>query len=109
MRNTLNSGGSEVVTLATAKGSKDARVELRTTPEMKEKLRAAAVLSGVDMSSYILTIIAPEVNRTLNEDRLRILSEQEWNKVNEIMNTASQPGNKLRTLMTKEPRYEQLF
>ncbi|RXJ35256.1 DUF1778 domain-containing protein, partial [Escherichia coli] len=51
MRNTSVSGGSASYALA---GAKDARLELRTSLEIKEKLREAASLVGVDMSSFIL-------------------------------------------------------
>lgn len=108
MRNTLafNSGGSQSQALGS---TKDARLELRTSSEMKDKLRAAAALAGVDMSSYILTLIAPEVNRVLHEERVRLLSEEQWEKVQNVLNSTAEPGERLRSLMNGEQKYERHF
>ncbi|BDO04959.1 DUF1778 domain-containing protein [Klebsiella quasipneumoniae] len=95
-------GGSDSLALA---GAKDTRVELRTSVDIKEKLREAASLVGVDMSAFILMAATRAAQQTLDEQRMRVLSEQEWNHLNDIINSPRQPGDKLRALMTGKPRY----
>ena len=102
MRNTKLTGGSASLALA---GANDTRVELRTSVDIKEKLREAASLVGVDMSAFILMAATRAAQQTLDEQRMRVLSEQEWNHLNDIINSPRQPGDKLRALMTGKPRY----
>lgn len=102
MRNTNLNGGSASLTLA---GAKDTRVELRTSADIKEKLRQAASLVGVDMSAFILMAATRAAQQALDEQRMRVFSEQEWNHLNDIINSPRQPGDKLRNLMTRKPKY----
>lgn len=107
MRNTnVTCGGSAGLSLA---GAKDTRVELRTSVDIKEKLREAASLVGVDMSAFILMAATRAAQQALDEQRMRVLSEQEWNHLNEVINSPRQPGDKLRALMTGKPKYERKF
>ena len=102
MRNTNVTGGAASLALA---GAKDTRVELRTSADIKEKLKEAASLVGVDMSAFILMAATRAAQQALDEQRMRVLSEQEWNHLNDIINSPRQPGEKLRALMTRETRY----
>ncbi|ALX78147.1 DUF1778 domain-containing protein [Cronobacter malonaticus] len=102
MRNTYSNGGSASLALA---GAKDTRVELRTSVDIKEKLREAASLVGVDMSAFILMAATRAAQQALDEQRMRKLSEEEWNHLNDLINSPRQPREKLRTLMTRKPRY----
>ena len=77
----------------------------RSCVDIKEKLREAASLVGVDMSAFILMAATRAAQQTLDEQRMRVLSEQEWNHLNDIINSPRQPGDKLRALMTGKPRY----
>ncbi|MFI8319469.1 DUF1778 domain-containing protein [Kosakonia cowanii] len=106
MRNTSLGGGSASLALA---GAKDTRVELRTSVDIKEKLREAASLVGVDMSAFILMAATRAAQQALDEQRMRVLSEQEWNHLNEVMNSPRQPGDKLRALMTEKMKYERKY
>lgn len=106
MRNTYVSGGSANVVLA---GAKDTRVELRTSVDIKEKLRAAASLAGVDMSSFILMAATQAAQRAIDAERMRVVTANEWTQLNELLKTPHQPGDKLRNLMKRETRYERKF
>ena len=106
MRNTNLGGGSASLALAGAKGT---RVELRTSVDIKEILREAASLVGVDMSAFILMAATRAAQQALDEQRMRVLSEQEWNHLNEVMNSPRQPGDKLRALMTEKVKYERKY
>ncbi len=106
MRNTSVSGGSASYALA---GAKDARLELRTSLEIKEKLREAASLVGVDMSSFILMAAMKAAQHELDNQRLRILSEYEWEHLNYVLNNPCPAGDKLRKLMTRKTKYEKQY
>lgn len=103
MRNTNTSGGSASFALA---GAKDTRLELRTSLDIKEKLREAASLVGVDMSSFILMAAMKAAQHELDSQRLRILSEHEWEHLNNVLINPRPAGDKLRTLMTRKTRYD---
>ncbi|MEI7063982.1 DUF1778 domain-containing protein [Dickeya chrysanthemi] len=105
MRNTSIIGGSNDLVSTT----KDSRVELRTSSEIKEHLREAASIAGVDMSSFILAAAVQAANRALEEQRIRMLNESEWKKMNEILNTPRHPGERLRNLMTRTLEHERQF
>ncbi|MEB7926097.1 DUF1778 domain-containing protein [Atlantibacter hermannii] len=106
MRNTNVGGGSADMTLAIAK---DTRVELRTSTDIKEKLRAAASLVGVDLSAFILMAATRAAQQALDEERMRVLSAKEWERLNNAINSPRPAGDKLRDLMTREPRYERHY
>ncbi|MFW5407762.1 DUF1778 domain-containing protein [Pectobacterium brasiliense] len=105
MRNAKVTGGFSNTVIAT----KESRIELRTSSEMKEQLREAASVSGLDMSSFVLAAAAQAAKQVLDEQRLRFLINSEWEKMNEILNNPRQPGERLRDLMTRKVRYERQF
>lgn len=106
MRNTNLGGGSADMSLAIAK---DTRVELRTSTDIKEKLRAAASLAGVDLSAFILMAATRAAQQALDEERMRVLNAKEWELLNNAINSPRPAGDKLRELMTRETRYERHY
>lgn len=111
MRNTMSfmRGSSELALAAASANTKDTRVELRTSVDIKEKLRAAASLAGVDMSAFILIAATQAAQRMLDDQRVRVLAAQEWDTVNAILKSDRRPGNQLREFMESEPDYERDF
>lgn len=83
-RNTGHSGGSVDVSLATAK---DTRVELRTSTDAKEKLRAASSLAGVDLSAFVLMAAMEKAQELLDKQVMRTLSLDAWNRMVEALNS----------------------
>ncbi|KTR97866.1 DUF1778 domain-containing protein [Pantoea dispersa] len=84
---------------------KDTRVELRTSLDIKEKLRAAASLAGVDLSAFIIMAATREAQHMIDSEHTRHLNEQAWKKLNAILESAPQPTEELVDLMTRAPRY----
>lgn len=89
MRNTNASGGSANMTLA---ASKDTRVELRTSTDNKEKLRAASSLAGVDLSAFILMAAMEKAQDLLDKQMMRTYSVEAWERMIVALN--SQPEDK---------------
>ncbi|MEN4527311.1 type II toxin-antitoxin system TacA family antitoxin [Pantoea agglomerans] len=84
---------------------KDTRVELRTSLDIKEKLRTAASLAGVDLSSFIIMAATREAQHMIDAEHTRYLNEQAWNKMNAILESSPEPTEALIDLMTRAPRY----
>jgi|GEM_PF-1188294 uncharacterized protein (DUF1778 family) len=84
---------------------KDARLELRTSVDIKEQLRLAATLAGVDMSSFILMVATQKAQELIYAEHQRVLSEAQWNKLNDAIMSPRQPGEQLKGLMQGKPRY----
>ncbi len=57
---------------------KNARVELKTSPDAKNKLREAAQAVGVDLSAFILSAAMERAESVLDNQRRRELSNQSW-------------------------------
>lgn len=107
MSKTTVFSGSEHIALATAK---DARVELRTNSEVKEKLRSASMLAGVDMSSFIIMAAVEKAQSLIESQRVRTLSINAWNALNEIINTPTDDVNdELEKLILGKPKYDHAY
>ena len=103
MRNTsVKSGGSASEFLVT---TKDTRLELRTSSDIKEKLRSASLLAGVDMTAFILMAATQKAQELIDHQHLRSLNETAWNNLNEMIMSPRRPSEKLERLMTGKPRY----
>ena len=102
MRNTNVGGGSANMTLAVPK---DTRVELRTSTDNKEKLRAASSLAGVDLSAFILMSAMEKAQDLLDKQMMRTFSVDAWERMTVALN--SQPEDKDDDLvhLFKGPRH----
>jgi len=81
--------------------SKTARLELKTTDLAKEFIRKAALLSGQDMTSFIIAA-AFEKAETVMERHQRIeLSAEGFSRLHQILadSESAQPTKALRDLM----------
>jgi len=115
MRNTQLRGGStdsgvatatDVGVIPTTTDLKNTRLELRVTSEFKEKVRSASSFLGVDMSSFIAMAANELAEQTLEKQRLRMLSETAWNRLNELMTApAKDIDDDLTELVMRKRKY----
>lgn len=117
MRNNHLRGGSEGLASATALSKneveffstsevKNTRLELRTTSDIKEKIRSASSLMGVDMSSFIVLAATELAQKTLEKQRMRVLSDEAWNKLNALIDApVTDQDDDLERLMLEKRRY----
>lgn len=81
---------------------KNARVELKTSPDAKNKLREAAQAVGVDLSAFILSAAMERAESVLDNQRRRELSNQSWELMNQLIAEPAQPTLALKALMKRK-------
>ncbi|WP_044183469.1 DUF1778 domain-containing protein [Phytobacter massiliensis] len=83
------------------KSVKNARVEIKTSAELKEVLREAASAAGLDLSAFILSAALERAENVLDNQRRRQLSEQSWKEVNALIAEPAAPTLALQALMQR--------
>ena len=78
---------------------KNARVEIKTSPDAKNKLREAV---GVDLSAFILSAAMERAESVLDNQRRRELSNQSWELMNQLIAEPAQPTLALKALMKRK-------
>lgn len=86
---------------ADAKNVKNARVELKTSTDLKDVLREAAMAAGLDLSAFILNAALERAESVLENQRRRKLSEQSWQQVNQLLSEPAAPTLALKALMRR--------
>ncbi|EMJ8509195.1 DUF1778 domain-containing protein [Enterobacter hormaechei] len=83
------------------KRSKNARVELKTSDDLKDVLREAATAAGLDLSAFILNAALERAESVLENQRRRQLSEQSWQQMNQLLSEPAAPTLALKALMRR--------
>jgi len=78
---------------------KPARIELKTSPQVKSELERAAAISGVSLTAFIVHQAAEAARRISEESDTVRLNQEAWSKLNDIINNPSEPTDALRELM----------
>lgn len=86
------------------KSTKNARVELKTSSDLKELLREAAMAAGLDLSAFILNAALERAESVLDNQRRRELSEQSWQQLNQLMSEPAAPTLALQALMRRKSK-----
>ena len=82
--------------------SKDARIEFKTSKDIKALLQGAANALGMDLSSFLVSTATQRAKNVLMEEKLLKLTQQEWkNFENELTNPTS-ATKELKNLMNME-------
>jgi uncharacterized protein (DUF1778 family) len=85
-----------------ARSVKNARVELKTSAELKDMLREAAAAAGLDLSAFILNAALERAESVLDHQRRRQLSTQSWQQVNQLLSEPAAPTLALQALMRRK-------
>ncbi|CAM3654471.1 DUF1778 domain-containing protein [Xenorhabdus thuongxuanensis] len=85
----------------TLKAAKNARIELKTSTELKEILRQAAQVAGVDLSAFILNTAFERAEEVLENQKRRELDEENWRTLNILIAEPASPTLALCALMRK--------
>lgn len=87
--------------LATEKDStaKPARIELKTSPQVKSELERAAAISGVSLTAFVIQQASEAARRIADEADTVRLSQEAWQKLNEVINNPPKPTKALSELM----------
>lgn len=81
---------------------KNARVELKTSADIKDLLREAAAAAGLDLSAFILNAAMERAETVLDNQRSRQLSAQSWQEVNQLLSEPAAPTLALQALMRRK-------
>ncbi|EFA4517993.1 DUF1778 domain-containing protein [Escherichia coli] len=84
-----------------ARGVKNARVELKTSSDLKDVLREAAMAAGLDLSAFILNAALERAESVLDNQRRRQLSEESWQQLNQLISEPAAPTLALQALMRR--------
>ncbi len=85
---------------------KDARMELKTTHSLKEMLKAAASLSGQDLTSFILASAEERAKSVLSDYNSLSLSHKDQVNFMNVLINPSKPTKALKELMSAESLVE---
>ena len=85
---------------------KSARMELKTTPRVKELLNAAASLTGLDLTSFVLACAEERAKYVLSEHHTLNLSRKEQARLMTALLTPAKPNRALKKLMSSESLVE---
>ena len=80
--------------------TKDARVEFKTTSDIKELLQKAANSLGMDLSSFLVSVATQKAKEIVKEDTLLTLNNSEWERFQKYLNSKKEPSKELKELMS---------
>lgn len=78
---------------------RQARMELKTTSEMKELLGQAAALDGLDLTSFVLGPAIEKARKVLNEHANIALAKQGQLALVQLLHAQKQPTKAMKDLM----------
>ena len=81
---------------------KDARIEFKTSKDIKLLLQEVSNSLGMDLSNFLISTAVQRAKEIQKEERVLMLSNQEWKNFQEIINTPQKPTNELKNLMELE-------
>jgi uncharacterized protein (DUF1778 family) len=78
---------------------RQARMEFKTTADMKELLGQAAALDGIDLTSFVLGSAIEKARRVLNEHASISLARQGQAALVQLLQTSQRPTKAMKDLM----------
>lgn len=88
--------------MLTAIDLKDARIEFKTSKDIKTLLQDAANSLGMDLSSFLVSTAVQRAKEVIKEDNILTLSKHEWENFEAILNEPQKPTKELKELMNLE-------
>ena len=94
--------GAFVDSTSSVNEPKSARLEARTQPTVKEIIAQAAALSGVDVSSFVVSVAYKEARSTIESHELTVLdSEADRKAFFDALDNPRKPNKRLRGAFAK--------
>jgi len=78
---------------------KDARIEFKTSKDIKILLQEVANSLGMDLSNFLISTAVQRAKELQRKERILMLSNQEWTNFQEIIKTPQKPTQALKELM----------
>lgn len=85
-----------------ANENKKARIEFKTTQEIKSMLQEAAAALGMDLSNFLTSVATQRAKEVLQHERMLVLSEKEWDRMQKALQSQRKAPKALKELMALE-------
>jgi uncharacterized protein (DUF1778 family) len=72
------------------------RVDFRATPNMKQLIQQAALIMGMDVSSFLRATVVPAARQVVESFETRVLNDRDRDRFLSILDDSSEPNDKLR-------------
>jgi len=82
--------------------TKDARIEFKTSKDIKSLLQGAANTLGMDLSSFLISTATQRAKDVMLEEKVLTLSKQEWGKLEKELTNSKPATKELKALMNME-------
>ena len=82
--------------------SKDARIEFKTSKDIKALLQGAANALGMDLSSFLVSTATQRAKDVMMEEKVMMLSKQEWKNFEKELANPKPATKELKELMNME-------
>jgi len=79
--------------------NKDARIEFKTSKDIKTLLQEAANSLGMDLSSFLISTATQRAKDVMLEDKMLTLSKQEWENFEKELTNPKTATKELKELM----------
>lgn len=84
------------------------RIDLRTSPEIKELIARAASTAGLTVSAFLLGAAQERARQVLGEAEMVTLSARDWNAFAKALDESDQPRPKLAEAMQRHREWQQV-
>ena len=82
--------------------TKNARIEFKTSKELKSLLQSAANTLGMDLSSFLISTATQRAKHIMLEEKVLTLSKQEWEHFEKMLSDPEPASRELKALMQLE-------
>lgn len=82
------------------------RIDLRTSPEVKELIVRAATTAGMSVSAFLLGTAQERAKQILADTEMMTLSAQDWNAFAKALDDADKPRPKLSAAMNRHREWQ---
>lgn len=83
------------------------RIDLRTTPEIKELIVRAASSAGMSVSAFLLGTAQERAKQILAEKEMITLTSRDWNAFAKALDNAEKPRPKLSAAIKRHRNWQQ--
>lgn len=83
------------------------RIDLRTSPEIKELIVRAATTAGMSVSAFLLGTAQERARQILAETEMLTLTSKDWNAFVKALDTADKPRPKLSAAARRHRDWQQ--
>jgi len=85
-------------------GNAVARIEIKTSPEVKSMFERAAQISGMTLTAFMVSECRPIAEKLIDDQRTIFLDDDSWSRLNELVSQpAPEPTPKMQEIFGVNP------